>query len=184
MADKKRDLRKTFLETFVHQLIVNSLVGPIKNQIVKETTQPFFISNENYRPSMIKPRIQVERVKPIPKFHSPIMVPQRQPSQIRNEDFDLGKITQFLRDPSVLSVECPGPGKNIHVNRSGTIQTTPLVLSKEEINNIMDEVSSNTRIPVTSGLFRAIMNEFLVTAVISEFVGTRFIIQKRIPGMV
>ena len=84
-------------------------------------------------------------------------------------------------DPSVLSVECPGPGRNVLVNRSGVIQTTPLILNKEEIDELMDEISDKTRIPIVSGLFKAAFQDLIMTAVVSEFVGTRFMMQKMNP---
>lgn len=89
------------------------------------------------------------------------------------------KIDPIIRNPSVISLECPGPGKNIIVNTRGIMQTTSITLTKEEISDIMKEISEKTRIPLVSGVFKALFGDLLVLAVISEFVGTRFILQKR-----
>jgi hypothetical protein len=95
---------------------------------------------------------------------------------------ELGKVISFLNDPSVFAVECKGEGQNLLVNRQGNILVTQLSLSKEEIDNLLDEISRKTRIPVMSGVFKAVFDDYIITAVISEFVGKRFVIQKR-PAM-
>ena len=91
------------------------------------------------------------------------------------------KANSILKDPSVQSVECPGPGKPLLANKSGIMQTSSVILSKEEISSILEEVSEKTKIPLIEGLFKAMLGNLIITAVISEFVGTRFIMQKRNP---
>lgn len=93
----------------------------------------------------------------------------------------LGKIAPILMDPSVFSIEVPGEGKNVLVNRAGTIQTSNITLSRNEIDQIMNHISDTTQIPLITGLFKAAVQDLIVTAVVSEFVGTRFMIQKRMP---
>lgn len=126
------------------------------------------------------------RVAPMPK-PGPIPLPQPayQPTKLKPgqkiETVNLGKLAGILVDPSVLSIECPGPYKNLLVNRSGSIQTSSVTLTPEEINAMMHNVSEQTRIPVTPGVFRAAIQDLVITAVLSDFVGTRFVIQKRNP---
>lgn len=91
----------------------------------------------------------------------------------------LAKIDSLLNDSAVQTIECPGPGKQILVYKAGVIQTTNLSLASEEINNVMKEISEKTRIPIVSGIFKAAFGDFITTAVISDFVGTRFMIQKK-----
>jgi hypothetical protein len=84
----------------------------------------------------------------------------------------------LLTDPSVQSVECPGFGRQILLNKSGNMQVSNVSLTKEEIENIMQVISKRTKVPITPGLFKAAFDNFLITAVISEYAGTRFVIQK------
>src|SRR3989344_7083343 len=91
------------------------------------------------------------------------------------------KVNKLLKDPSVQSIECISPGKPILVNKSGLVQTSSVILTKEEITLILEEVSDKTKMPLIQGLFKAILGNLIITAVISDFVGTRFIIQKRNP---
>lgn len=95
----------------------------------------------------------------------------------------LEKIKPFLNDPSVSSIECSGPEKQLIINKQGLVQTTNISLNQSEISAIVEEVSNKTRIPLVSGTFKAAFDNFIMTAVISEFVGTRFLIQRKMPNM-
>ncbi len=90
----------------------------------------------------------------------------------------------LLADPSTFSVECTGPGKPLIVNKSGKVEIMTNSLTTEEIDGVMKEISTKTKIPLTSGLFKTLFESYMVTAVISEFVGTRFLIQKVHPQVV
>jgi len=91
----------------------------------------------------------------------------------------LEKLDKILLDAAVQTIECPGPDKQVLIYKSGSIQTANLSLTVDEISNIMKYVSEKTRIPISSGVFKAAYGNLVITAVMSEFVGTRFIIQKK-----
>ncbi|MDP3882393.1 MAG: hypothetical protein Q8Q31_05950 [Nanoarchaeota archaeon] len=114
---------------------------------------------------------------------SPLTKPKQHPSILEELTiFGFAKLDELIQDPSVETIECPGPDKPILISRRGKIQPTSFALKAEEIDRIMKEISDKTRIPLTTGVFRAALRRYLVTAVLSEFVGTRFIIQKK-PGV-
>jgi hypothetical protein len=147
------------------------------------------------RPPLQRPNLQFQRPSVAPQMNVPVpSAPQIVKSQPQLPKpraktypsiveqitvFGLPKIDEFLEDPSVQSIECPGPEKPIIVSRGGMIETTRSTLKSEEIDRIMREISDKTRIPLTTGVFRAAVQGYLITAVISEFVGTRFVIQKK-----
>ncbi len=93
----------------------------------------------------------------------------------------LSKLNFLIRDPIITEIECRGPDKNILVKKAGNIQQTKLILKEKEINEILNEVSIKTKIPIIGGTFKAALGNIIVTAVISEILGPRFIIQKRSP---
>lgn len=95
----------------------------------------------------------------------------------------LDKINSILLDPAVLSVECPGADKPISLNRSGASQVLNLTLTSEDILKITQFFSEKTRIPLVEGVFKASLGNLIMTAVVSQFVGTRFIIQKKAPNI-
>ena len=55
---------------------------------------------------------------------------------------------------------------------------TPIKLSKEEIDQIVRAFSESAKIPSTEGLFKAAFGNLVISAVVSDIVGTRFIIRK------
>jgi type IV secretory pathway ATPase VirB11/archaellum biosynthesis ATPase len=95
-----------------------------------------------------------------------------------SENLDLGKLSSFLSDLSVTGIECPGPNKNVLVNKSGLVQTTSVTMSADEMQAILKDFSEKTKIPLIPGIFKALYNNLLITAVISEIAGNRFIIEK------
>ena len=92
----------------------------------------------------------------------------------------LARIQPLLTDQTITTVECPGPGMPIMIARGTYVQSTPVHFKAEEIKEIIKEVSARTKIPLnTSGVFTASIGDIIITAVLSEFVGTRFVIQKK-----
>jgi len=94
------------------------------------------------------------------------------------QGFNLDKINFLIQDPRVTVIECPGPGKFVLARSEGTSSITKVSLSQEEIQEIIEKFSKEAKIPVISGLFKAATGNLVITAVISDLVGSRFIITK------
>jgi len=97
------------------------------------------------------------------------------------DDINLKRLNPLANDKAVTVIECPGPGKFILVRKAGQINVTKITLSQQEVNETVEGFSERTRIPIIGGIFRATVGEFTIVAVISEFVGSRFIIYKSSP---
>jgi len=104
--------------------------------------------------------------------------PQAQPLP---EGFVLGKLEPLVRDLSIQSIECSGPNKNIIVKRYNRFNTTRIILNQAEITDIVDSFSTQAKIPIVGGILKAVVGDLIISAVISEFVGSRFIINKITP---
>jgi len=126
---------------------------------------------------VVPPREVVSRV--VPSYHSRKVVPIAQREIVDDDGY--GRIEPLLYDVSVSSIECQGAGKPVMVVRIGRRQMTKIVLSKEEIDGILEHVSEVVHIPILEGVFRAAADGFSISAVISEVVGTRFVIKKATP---
>lgn len=200
---KSRNVREDFLKIFLSSLIKHSYV-PTAQQTLQQVTEVkpkdgalieidspqtqniIPIQNkitQSLQSPQMRPQFPRKNFQPPPlNFQNQQkFIPQLPPPTSTQTAINLGKITQIISDPAVLGIECPGAGKNIMANRSGAIQTTSITLAKEEIDLIMQEISEKTRIPIIPGIFKAAINDLVITAVVSEFVGTRFVIQKRTP---
>ena len=184
--------------TRISHPIMNIQVPKISSSDVKENVTIMFQSQVPERkivsevPRLIlnQPKLPVRKapsvnqIKPIDWSHQGLPPPRIQPAQqpqVQNSinDLSLDKIRNIMQNPSVFSVECPGPSKPLVVVSQGLANVTNVTLADEEINAFMKDISQKTRIPLVPGLYKAVLGNLLIIAVVSEFVGTRFIIQKR-----
>ncbi|MCK4997684.1 hypothetical protein KAS08_05245 [Candidatus Pacearchaeota archaeon] len=88
-----------------------------------------------------------------------------------------GKISPLLSDSSITVIECPGVGKPVMIVRRGQRQPTKIILDKKEIDQILQKVSDAAHIPLMDGVFRAAVDIFSINAVISDIIGSRFVIK-------
>jgi hypothetical protein len=147
------------------------------------------IPRPTQRPVQFNPQFtpQPNQIRPVQRTTQMNPRAQQRPQTIEigsNTNFnnsDLGKIQPILMDPSVQSLECPGPDRPITVNKGGRIQVTNIILKSEDIESMIETISRKTRIPKDFGVFKAAFDNYVMTAVLSEFVGSRFIISKKNP---
>lgn len=172
-------MREEFIKRFVLEMIGSSYKPSMPLPNLNVEVKPIEEVHEMI-PSMIH-EMEEHRI-PQPNFQPPPYVPQlRQPNPAQTPQTSLGKINTILNDPSVFAVECQGAGKNVLVNRGGKILVSQTILSEDEIKEVLGDFSQKTRIPLQQGVFRTLYQDLLITAIISEFVGTRFVIQKKTP---
>jgi len=166
--------RELFFREFVISLI--SHAKPL------EIAPVHFIPKQLPVPEFKQPPQQVqvqEFTMPVPTYTIPAApLPLTQEINLPS----LSKLAELLLDQYTISIECPGPDKQLLVNKNGNITTTNISLTKEEIDAIISDFSAKTHIPLIQGTFKAVYARLLITAVVSDFVGTRFIIQKRVPA--
>ena len=155
---------------------------PIKPSIFQ---RPIYAKREPilYRLPISKRPIQIQKQtlqKPALQKLIPAQVVEKiEPEpQARPEGFALGKLEPLLKDTSIQSIECPGPGKNLLIKRYNKINVTKTILNQAEISSIINDFSEKARIPIVGGILKAAVGDLVISAVISEFVGSRFIINK------
>jgi len=139
-------------------------------------TPHFNVMQHTIRPITTQLLIQPPSIPPSQSQYSPAPVPM--PS-----DFNLGQIQVLINDKNVDMIECPGEDKFIQVRTNGNIKMTQIKLAKEEIQSIIQQFSSAAKIPVEPGVFKVAVGELIISAVISDFVGSRFIITKISPKL-
>ena len=123
----------------------------------------------NIPPIMLRQRPQAPKIYLAPQTESWLVNIQ-----------SLKRIQPLLTDKTITSIECSGPGMPIMIARGSYTQSTPLHFTVDEINKIIKEISERTKILLNaSGVFKAAIGDIIITAVLSEFVGARFVIQKK-----
>ncbi len=95
-----------------------------------------------------------------------------------DKSIDLGKLNVLVQDPNVKVIECEGEDTKVFVIGTMGKKPTSIVLSKEEIDAIIDKFSEESKIPKTTGIFKVVVGKLMLNAMISDAVGTRFIIKK------
>ena len=151
----------------IEQEETKPLLRKIQKPIVQRKTFPFqnfqnqrLIIPETYLPQ----RLQYLRPTPSPK------------------EIDLGKLNPLIKDPFVEIIECYGENKNIIVRGNMGVKKTAITLEKNEINDIIKKISEESKIPSNIGIFKAVIGRISFMAIISEVIGSKFIIKKlRVP---
>ncbi len=130
-----------------------------------------------------------QKIKPLPRNNSQeeniqriqrILKSQQQSPPIFS-GHALAKLQSLIQDPMVLSIECPGPEKNILVRTYKKLNITRFILTDSEIDKIINYFSEQARIPVIGGILKAAVENLIISAVKSDYVGSRFIINKMTP---
>lgn len=168
--------------------IVNTPVFQPKEQPILPQHNPVIHATNPIQQRPLQPQMQMHQEIPQNRFpQKPIQQPFPQkplPVAISPEkserptNLNLGKIESLLKDQGVQSIECPGPGKNVIVKKMNRPQITNINLNSTEVSEIINQFSTNARIPIVGGILKAAVGDLVISAIISEFVGSRFIINR------
>ena len=96
----------------------------------------------------------------------------------KQREFDLKKLTPLIKDSFVKIIECNGADENIIVKGKMGEKKTPIVLNNKEIDEIIDIFSKETKIPVQEGIYKVVLGNLVFLAIVSEVIGSKFIIRK------
>lgn len=99
------------------------------------------------------------------------------------KEIDLDKLNPFVNDRGVRKIECDGPNKPIIVSGSMGRKPTEIVLSSNEIEDIVERFSRAARIPVDIGIFRVVVGNLIFSSIISDVIPSKFVITKMTPSM-
>ncbi len=94
------------------------------------------------------------------------------------KEIDLDKLNSLVNDVNVKRIECDGPNKPVLVSGSMGRKPTEIILSNNEIEDIVERFSRAARIPVDVGVFRVVVGNLIFSAIISDVVPSRFVITK------
>ena len=139
-------------------------IGGFRPQITEQITQPMrFVQSRPFQQQYVPQNRQEYLLKDI------------------NQQSTADKLNFLIKDPAVTEIECTGSDQPLLVKKGGSIQRTRVKLSVEEIYQLISEFSQKTKIPVIEGTFKAALSNVILTAVLSEILGPRFILQKKNP---
>lgn len=162
---------------------VNPFVNVFKKEKPIERKQPeFFKRPEPQRHTPIQrnfvqqdPFRKIDLWVPEPKL--PQHIQYLKPTPV-NKNIDLGKLNPLINDQMVKTIECYGSDQNIGVKGGMGEKKTGIILNKDEIDQIIQTFSKETKIPVQEGIFRVVSGKLILMAVISSVAGIKFTINK------
>lgn len=185
-----QDIAEKFLNHFIHSLAKAKNPSAQLNEIYQTNQlQESVLKQESQRansiqmvPQFLKP-IQIKKQPMInnsqrfaPQQNSNLRnnISQNRPAPSANE-----QLNRLIQDPSINEIELTDVDNPLLIKRSGMTQKTQVKLSIEDAYDLIAEFSQKTKIPVINGTIKAALNNLIITAVISESLGPRFIIQKK-----
>ncbi len=194
------DFKKYFLIKFTKELINHSSKAEIINlQKIIELKEKRIEKKETEKEVLVpatkiilpkkeeKPKIQFTKpvVKNVP---STLFIPEpKLPSNLEylkpvpttNVEIDLSKLNPLIKDPAVRIVEVNPDEKVIVTGAMGT-KSTNITLNKEDIDRVINAFSVSSRIPISEGIYKVAVGNLILSAIISDVVGSKFIIRKMI----
>lgn len=113
----------------------------------------------------------------IPEPKLPPHLEYLRPTPTPGVEIDLGKINSLINDPAVRVIE-GNPGERVVVTGTMGTKPTDIFLSKEDIDRIINKFSEESKIPTSEEIYRVVVGNLILSAIISEVIGSRFIIKK------
>jgi hypothetical protein len=204
METISNDFKKVFLLTLTKELIKHSEGRDIKKlqriieleeSKIKEKIPSAFVVKEIPLPKkIIKQSTQTKQFSQVKnsfkqiKRRQPLFVPEPKlpahleylkPIPAGNAGIDLFKINPLISDPAVRIIE-GNPDENAIVTGAMGTKPTSIFLNKEDVDRIINKFSEVSKIPVNEGIYRVVIGNLIISAVISNVIGSRFIIKKMI----
>jgi len=191
IKEEEKDLENIQREIIqkVRQDFVISKKAPFvpKQPIMREAPKAQYQNMQGMTASIMPHSIQGAQTMPIQRTSSksdqttPKMDITRIQKEYPGEGIYLGEIEKLVNDPNVSSIDCPGPEKFVSVKVHGMQKVTRIQIDKQDINAVLDSFSRESRIPRIGGIFKAISNNLVLTAIDTDIAGPRFIITKTHP---
>lgn len=164
---ERREIKPAFLPRTEEKEFVRSISKPI----FKKSLRRLYLNKSKLReqPSSIYPA----EPSPLQTFELEI--------QQKPEGFNLGKVDLLLKDPLIKMIECEGIDKELIVKKNGRIFKTKIIMNQNEIKEVLDSFSKEAKIPVIGGIFKAVVGDLIISALVSEVVSSKFIITRMSP---
>lgn len=171
---QEKDARKN-VEVVIREKIKrdSQRISQLKKEEEKEHPFAEFFKTQRF-PAKKAPLLQIHE----PRL--PLTVRYLRPVPT-SKKVDIGKLNTLVRDPLVRIIECNGPNEKIVVIGTMGRKNTKIILNKEEIENIIRKFSEAAKIPVHEGIFKVVVGRMILNAIVSEVIGSKFIIRK-MPG--
>ena len=169
----KQELPKTKKEEFVEKI---KKIGNFES--LSENFGQEKIKIQTQRKISLQRPIQTAPILKIPETRLPPQFAYLRPYATNEIDLDLGELNPFLVDSAVNVIESNGPDKAVIVKGGMGTKPTNVILSEQEINNIIQIFSKKSKIPAGEGFTKIVLGKYVLSAIVSKETGSKFIITK------
>jgi hypothetical protein len=189
LSRSSQKLRRIIIAEFTKQLILNygaqrGIKTDNKKIVRKEVAKILKKEKEIGTAPQTNPKKILHRIKPLPKPQFLIIPETKLPPHLQylrptptQKEIELGKLDPLIKDPIIKAIECQGPDKPIIVH-TPTKKTTKIALSKEEIDEVINKFSYAAKIPIEEGVIKIVAGKLVLSAIVSDIVGSKFLIKK------
>jgi len=179
--------KSVILKIITKEMMLNSVPGlkqKIQAKFEKEARVKEISSLEGFETSLIygpaAPAGLPPEFTPLPGAQIPIKPRAFARPEPAGEvaGIKFGKLTPIIQNPSINVIECPGPGREIIIRTYNIRKPYPVVLSKGEMQKLIEQFAEKAKVPVINGLMRAWIDKFMISATIVNNQVENFILQK------
>jgi|APSaa5957512622_1039677.scaffolds.fasta_scaffold89356_2 hypothetical protein len=181
IVERREQARRINLEKNDLKDSINELVNyspsirhhrPRGRRIIRKVGKPVFFEQPKSFSN------QGKKILRVPEPRLPQRLSYLKPSINASEQIDLGKLLGFAQDTNVKVIEIGGPNKNVFVSGVMGKKKTGVVLNKEEIEKIINNFSSSSKIPIGEGVNKIAYGGFILNAIVSDGMDKRFSLKK------
>ncbi|KHO55252.1 MAG: hypothetical protein QT10_C0004G0039 [archaeon GW2011_AR19] len=192
------ELKTLVLLDFTKRLIIskNPMEFLIKQELPKTKSHDFVEKVKQRIPEEIKkeiyfqpltksfeiPKQKSQPILRIPETRLPPQFAHLRPYAVTETQLDLGELNPLLADNNVKVIESNGPDKALIVRGGMGTKPTNIILTEQEISEIIQTFSKKSKIPAGEGAVKIVFGQYELSAIISEEHGSRFIIKKIPPA--
>jgi len=137
---------------------IKPLTRPLMRRPIPQKIKPILAIPEPKLPK------HLEYLKPLPKANAEV-------------EIDLGKLNPLLKDRGVKIIE-GSPDEKVRIMGTMGTRMTDIFLTKEDVDRVISKFSEISKIPTNEGVYRVVVGNLILSAIISEVVGSRFVIKK------
>jgi len=167
--EKKQEIKEKLKEIQKPEKKLPILTKTIKSPILKRI----------FKSLPTSPKVKIPHRMPlrIPEIRLPPRLQYLRPYSTEIQ-LNLGKLNPLIKDSRIKSIECNGPNQSLIIKGQKFSQKTKIILTKEEINEILKTISTAAKIPLQEGIYRVVVGKIIFSAIISDVVENKFLIKK------
>lgn len=186
-AEKKHELKKVKVKKEKEE---HSYFKSIKHRSEEKTESELLEEAEQIQELEEKPLevpVPIFRAVPRPMTLSKIVLPPPprppiltgQPQIEKPLIINVRSLNNLIQDSQVTLIQCDGANVPVKANKQNKSVITEIILSEQEIMDFIRNFAARAQVPLTEPIFRAQIQGLAITAIISPYTGSRFVIVKR-----